>query len=88
MVKHEQDSEDDILSRSVLERGIEIHSTRCGDFKRGIQALSQNPAVLNVLKNKYMSSTEKLENISAVMELAADSSRSLKVIINTGKEEF
>jgi threonine dehydrogenase-like Zn-dependent dehydrogenase len=76
-------SYDSPLHQAVAERGIEIHTSRCGDFERALEILAANPDIASALEKHLITHRYKLEDIREAFETAADSKASVKVIVET-----
>ena len=72
------------LARAVLSRGIQIHTSRCGDFNRALKILGDNPDIAQAMENSLISHRYNLDDITTAFDVAADSSRSVKVLVDTG----
>ncbi|MBX7056839.1 MAG: alcohol dehydrogenase catalytic domain-containing protein [Leptospirales bacterium] len=73
---------DSLLERRIAE-GLELHSSRCGDFRRALAILSAHPEIAARLQEKMITQLKPLSEISEAFQLAADSGRSVKVVMET-----
>ena len=73
------------LDRGICQRKLAINSSRCGDFRKAIAILQQNPAIRQVLLNNFITHRYSLKDINSAFTTAADSSQSIKVIVETRK---
>ncbi len=86
LTKPANGSYDSELHRAVVERGIEIHTSRCGDFVRALDILKDNPQITAALEKHLITHRFPLGEIEAAFTTAADSEKSVKVIVETGKK--
>ncbi len=76
-------ADDSLLYRSVTERGIAVHTSRCGDFRRALAILEQSPQIAQAIQKYMITDRYDLPRIQEAFDRAADS-RSIKVIVQTG----
>lgn len=76
---------DSPLHAAVAERGIEIHTSRCGNFERALKILEENPDIAASLEKHLITHRYGLDEIREAFDTAADSRASVKVIVETGK---
>lgn len=74
--------ESDLLE-AITARGLELHSSRCGDFTRALEILAKNPEIAAALENEMITQTLPLAEIDAAFRTAADSAASIKVVVAT-----
>jgi len=77
------DGFDSPLHEAVAGRGLEIHSSRCGNFERALAILKDNPEIAAAIRDSMITQRYSLEEIDEAFEVAADSSRSIKVVVET-----
>ncbi|MDH5407028.1 MAG: alcohol dehydrogenase catalytic domain-containing protein [Gammaproteobacteria bacterium] len=82
--KEHADDKETLLSRSILQRNIQIHTSRCGDFAAAIDMLRQNPETINWLQHQFVTHIMPLDAIAEAFVIAADSTKSKKVVIKPG----
>lgn len=70
---------DDALSR----RAIEIRTSRCGDFRRALSLLEENPAIGEALQRNMITHVFPLSDINKAFEVARHSEQCIKVLIDT-----
>ncbi len=75
--------ESDLLE-AIATRGLELHSSRCGDFTRALEILAKNPEIAGALEKEMITQTLPLAEIEAAFRTAADSAASIKVVVATG----
>ncbi|MBI3396222.1 MAG: alcohol dehydrogenase catalytic domain-containing protein [Spirochaetia bacterium] len=80
IVDAEKERADSALAEA-LASGKKIHTSRCGDFRRALKLLSENPPVVKALE-QMITHVFPLEKIADAFETAA-SGRSIKVLVNT-----
>jgi threonine dehydrogenase-like Zn-dependent dehydrogenase len=68
------------LDRSICEMGIELHTSRCGSFKRALN-LMKNDAILVSSLEKMITQRYPLSNIADAFSMAQDSTKSVKVVV-------
>ena len=73
------------LYQAVCDRHLEIHSSRCGNFRRALNILQQNPAIRVALEKNLITHRYSLNDIASAFEIAGDSSKSIKVIVETSR---
>lgn len=83
LTKSKNGQYDSPLHEAVAERGIEIHTSRCGNFERALEILAANPEIAGALEKNLITHKYKLEDIRTAFETAADSKVSVKVIVET-----
>jgi len=77
---------DNELLNAISEYGIQIQTSRCGNFKRALQILENNPHLLSIIEEQFITHKFPLHQISQAFETAAESSRSIKVVIEISKQ--
>ncbi|MBU2515432.1 alcohol dehydrogenase catalytic domain-containing protein [bacterium] len=70
-----------LLEESIVKKGVKIHSSRCGEFKEALEILDQNPELCQIIEEKYITHRFPLKQITEAFKIAADSSESIKVMI-------
>jgi threonine dehydrogenase-like Zn-dependent dehydrogenase len=70
------------LERAVTERGLEIRTSRCGDFHRTMKLLEEQPWIAKAFEEQMITHRFSLDHIGEAFETAADSARSVKVIVD------
>ncbi len=75
------------LWSAVTTRGLELHSSRCGDFRRATALLAEQPERTHILRDRLITQHFPLSQIGEAFAVAADSSRSIKVIVDTGNAD-
>lgn len=71
------------LYSAITQRHIQLHTSRCGSFKRAIAMLEHNPERIALLQNNLISHVLPLSEMEQAFALAADSQQSMKVVIST-----
>jgi len=64
----------------ILEK---IHSSRCGNFRDGIDTLCNNSELLEVLKSQFITGEIPLAEITRAVELAKNLKQNLKVLVKS-----
>ncbi|MCR9141477.1 MAG: threonine dehydrogenase [bacterium] len=83
LTKSQNGRYDSPLHEAVAERGIEIHTSRCGNFERALEILAANPDIASALEKNLITHRYRLEDIREAFDTAADSKASVKVIVET-----
>eukprot|EP00667_Euglena_gracilis_P007802 EG_transcript_7886 len=73
------------LFDAVAHRGLEVHTSRCGDFQRALELLDANPA-LQATMRAMVTHHYPLADIAEAFAVAADSSQSIKVLVHTAPQ--
>lgn len=73
------------LTEAVGSRGIEIRTSRCGDFHRTMSLLTEQPELAAAFEKEMITHRFDLNHIGEAFEVAADSSKSVKVIVEAAK---
>jgi threonine dehydrogenase-like Zn-dependent dehydrogenase len=60
---------------------MEIRTSRCGDFHRTMKLLSEQPEIAATFEQDMITHKYKLDSIRTAFETAADSNKSVKVIV-------
>lgn len=86
LLSHEQAGGDSssALLEAICQRGIEVHTSRCGDFERALAILSHHRHITETFEQDLISHTYDLSNIDTAFSIAADSSQGIKVMVATG----
>ncbi|MCB1174967.1 MAG: threonine dehydrogenase [Leptospiraceae bacterium] len=71
------------LAAAILDRGLELHSSRCGDFQRALRILAEQPELALRLHANLITHQFDLSEIKAAFAVARDSAQSVKVIVRT-----
>ncbi len=66
-----------------LAGGLQLHSSRCGDFHRALRLLANDTQIVAALEKRMISAVKPLAEIDQAFALAADSERSVKVLVQT-----
>lgn len=74
-----------ILTDAICQRGIEVHTSRCGGFERALTLLKDNPHIIKTMEEKIITHIIPAEDIQKAFTLAANSSESIKVVVKTGE---
>jgi len=69
------------LLEAIFGRGVEIHTSRCGDFKLALDMLKINPEMTKILEEKFITHCFPLKDIDKAFMTAKDSEQSIKVVI-------
>jgi len=69
------------LTDAVSSGGIEIRTSRCGDFHRTMNLLRHQPEIAQTFEHDMVTQRFKLADIAEAFQTAADSSKSVKVIV-------
>ncbi|MCF6149789.1 MAG: alcohol dehydrogenase catalytic domain-containing protein [Candidatus Kuenenia sp.] len=78
--------QESLFSKALLERGVEIHTSRCGDFKLALDMLQANPEMTKTLEEKFITHCFLLEDIDKAFMIAKDSEQSIKVVIKINQD--
>lgn len=70
----------------ALDRGLEIHTSRCGDFRKALTVLKEQPEIARVLEEHMITHQYPLSRINHAFEVASDSRKSIKVIIDASED--
>ncbi len=73
--------------REALSRGVRIQSSRCGDFQRALELLAENSELARKLREEMITHRLPLNHIQTAFEIAADSGRSIKVVVDAPADE-
>jgi len=74
------------LADAVCGHDIEIHTSRCGDFSKALAVLHKRPDIAEAMKT-MITQIYPLDQITEAFRIAADSSQSIKVIVQTSSRE-
>ncbi len=74
------------LLRALVDQGLELHSSRCGDFDRALAILADNPELAAALEARMITHEYGLDRIETAFETAADSGKSVKVLVRPAAE--
>lgn len=69
----------------IVGSGLQLHSSRCGNFTRALQILDENPIIAKRLQETMITHTFDLHDIAKAFDVASDSSQSIKVLVKTNK---
>ena len=69
----------------AMSMGVEIHTSRCGNFRRALQILVENPELATVLEQEMITHRFPLQEIDQAFATAAASRKSIKVVVETGQ---
>lgn len=72
------------LHHAVCQRGVALQSSRCGDFHDAVSLLAEQPALAEVLVRLMVTHVFPADDLKEAFEVAADSSQSIKVLVNAG----
>ena len=75
--------EESPLWAAITGRDLELHSSRCGDFRRATALLAENPAIRDVLRSELITQHYPLARIEDAFAMASDSTMSIKVVVDT-----
>ncbi len=70
-----------LLEESIMEKGIEIQSSRCGKLREALEILDQNPELCRIIEENFITHRFPLNRISEAFNTAVNSSESIKVIV-------
>ncbi|MDH5657326.1 MAG: alcohol dehydrogenase catalytic domain-containing protein [Spirochaetia bacterium] len=70
------------LDQEICSEELELHSSRCGSFERALDLMKNNSALVSSLE-KMVTHRFKLGQISEAFSTAGDSSKSIKVLVET-----
>lgn len=65
----------------AMSRGLQLRSSRCGDFHRALHILSTHPEIAQSLERQMITQKYGLDEIVKAFETASDSERSIKVVV-------
>jgi len=77
----EYEAGESLLYSSIVERNIQLQSSRCGDFSKAIEMLEGSPEIISWLQNNFISHVIPLSDIQQAFSIAKDSSKSVKVVV-------
>lgn len=80
-------NESQLLAQALSDRGLEIHTSRCGDFAAAIALLADHDDLVSRLRDSFVTDIFPLQQLPAAFRLAADGRRALKVIVDTTGED-
>ena len=69
------------LTDALNQKSMEIRTSRCGDFHRTMKLLSEQPEIAATFEKDMITHKYKLDSIRTAFETAADSNKSVKVIV-------
>lgn len=72
------------LHRAVCERGVALQSSRCGDFHDAVALLAEQPQLAAALVSSLVTHVFPADELAGAFEMAADSTQSIKVLVNAG----
>ncbi len=78
-----ENGNDSPLLRKIAEESLSLATSRCGDFRDALTMLHRNPWMVQAFESHMISALLPLHRIDEAFALAADSSRSVKVIVQT-----
>ena len=67
---------------AALARGLQVHTSRCGNFRKALAVLEHQPRISSVLVEEMITQQFPLAQIGQAFEIAADSRKSIKVIVS------
>ena len=70
------------VGQTILEKGIQIHTSRCGDFAPALALLAAQPDLAETLNRNMMTHHFPLARIKEAFTVAADSEKSIKVLVH------
>lgn len=73
------------LTDAIHQRGIQIHSSRCGNFERALKILKDNPEIAHHLESDLVTHTFPLNQLQKAFETASDSKQSIKVVVDANE---
>jgi threonine dehydrogenase-like Zn-dependent dehydrogenase len=65
----------------ALARGLRLSSSRCGSFAQALALLKNHPDIADLLAHRMITHRFDQHSMTEAFEVAADSSRSIKVLI-------
>lgn len=74
------------LFRAIIDRNIELRSSRCGDFRRALDTLAANEDIGKIFCEHLVTHHVPLKRIADAFAIAADSKISIKVVVDTANE--
>ncbi len=83
VIPEKKDTTENELYQAITKRGIQIHSSRCGDFRRALKMMKENPDLVKTIEEDFITQQFPLHEISKAFEIASDSSQSIKVVVET-----
>ncbi|MCP4757381.1 MAG: hypothetical protein GY866_41505, partial [Proteobacteria bacterium] len=69
------------LFQAVTKGGIQIHTSRCGNFERALKIMQENTDLQRTIENHYLTHRLPLNRISKAFETATDSRRCIKAVV-------
>jgi len=73
---------DDLLLHALLERGLELRSTRCGDARSSLELLDTNPELARKLEETLISFRTTLLELNDAFQKAKNSTDCVKVMVD------
>lgn len=70
------------LEEAIAGRGLELRTSRCGDFHRTMKLLEEQPWISKAFEEQMITHRFDLEHIGQAFETASDSAHSVKVIVD------
>ena len=73
------------LEEALVNKHLEIKTSRCGNFEHTLQMMKENPKLTSTLKENIITHIFPLDKINEAFEYAKNSEDCIKVIIKTDK---
>jgi hypothetical protein len=72
------------IGTHLLDRGLQIWSSRCGDLRKAVKMWDSNKDIANKLEELTITHTFPLLKINDAFQVAKQSDKCIKVLVNTG----
>ena len=79
-------SNDDLLLHALLERNIELRTSRCGDARASLELLDTNPELAKNLEETLISFRSTLDGLNDTFQKAKNSTQCIKALIEIQQE--
>jgi len=81
-----QHEANEVIASAILQGSLEINTSRCGDIRKAVQLWTENPDIPRKLEEVMITHCLPLENINEAFDLAKQSDKCVKVVIQTRKQ--
>ncbi len=76
---------DSVFTKALADKHVEVRSSRCGDFHRTMKLLKEQPEIAKTFEEEMITHRFDLGHIREAFDTAADSNKSVKVIVEAGE---
>ena len=76
-----------MLYEAICHNGIRVETSRCGDFADALALLTSAPTLAERLEHLLITQEFALSEIEQAFQYARESSKSIKVLVNTGRDQ-